>query len=111
MAALWQVGDKNIFFPLTVQEGMHMSGLREKQTNRIYKVIIICVIIPHRCVFFKQNLKGLHCGIRQREQVWRDNILFGPAKNVIILLRLSTLLLVVNRFPQRSIYLSKPLPL
>lgn len=39
MAALWQVGNKNNFFPLIVQEGMHMSGLRKK---RIYKVIITC---------------------------------------------------------------------
>lgn len=56
----------------------------ERKTNRIYKVIITHAVIPHRRVFFKQKLKGLHCGIRQRGQVWRDNILFGPAKNVII---------------------------
>lgn len=37
MAALWQVGDKNNFFLLIAQEGVHMFGLsgKNKQTEFI----------------------------------------------------------------------------
>lgn len=35
MAALWQMGDKNNFFPLIAQEGNHMSSLREKNKQNL----------------------------------------------------------------------------
>lgn len=64
------------------QEGLLTSGLGE---SRIYKALIACVIMPCKCIFFKQKLRGLHCAIRQRGQVPRGNvILFGPAESVTI---------------------------
>ena len=67
MATLWQMEEKIVSFLVLLRK----VCLEE---NRIYKVIKTCITMACECVFFKQKLKGLHCGIRQREQMWRGNI-------------------------------------
>ena len=68
--------------------------------------------MPCKCVFFKQKLKDLHCGIRQREQIQRGNIiLFSPAKSDLLIVEVIHFIIGSKKVPSKISLVLKTLAL